>query len=70
MQILSQNHVDREHEINEFATNYEIPSQVWSSVVRHPEVYGGSVFAATTVADLCFDPTLGATSPRCQAKTG
>ena len=59
---MSQNHVNREKEINDFATNYEIPSQVESSVMRHPEVHGGNGFAATTVADLGFEPTLGATS--------
>jgi hypothetical protein len=62
VRFLSQNHVDREKEINDFATNYEIPSQVESSVMRHPEVHGGSGFAAATVADLGFEPTLGATS--------
>ena len=59
---MSQGHVNREKEINDFATNYEIPSQVESSVMRHPEVHGGSGFAAATVADLGFEPTLGATS--------
>ncbi len=58
----SQNHVNREKEISDFATNYEIPSQVESSVLRHPEVHGGSGFAAATVGDLGFEPTLGATS--------
>ena len=59
---LSQNNVHREKETNDCATNYEIPSQVESSVLRHPEVHGGSGFAASTVADLGFEPTLGATS--------
>ena len=59
---MSQNHVNREKEINDFSTSYEIPSQVESAVMRHPEVHGGSGFAAATVADLGFDPTLGATS--------
>ena len=30
--------------------------------MRRPEVHGGSGFAAATVADLGFEPTLGATS--------
>ena len=60
---LSQNHVNREKEINDFATNYEVPSQVESSVMRYPEVHGGSGFAAATVQDLGFEPTLGATPP-------
>jgi hypothetical protein len=59
---MSQKHVNREKEINDFATNYEIPSQVESSVMRYPEVHGGSGYAAATVADLGFEPTLGATS--------
>jgi len=62
VRVMSQNHVNREKEINDFATNYEIPSQVESSVMRHPEVHGGSGFAAATVGDMGFEPTLGATS--------
>ena len=62
VRFLSQNHVNSEKEINDFATNYEVPSQVESSVMRHSEVHGGNGFAATTVQDLGFDPTLGATS--------
>ena len=58
---MSQNHVNREKEINDFATNYEAPSQVESSVMRQPEVHGGNGFAAATVQDLGFEPTLGAT---------
>ena len=58
----SQNHANREKEVNDFATNCEIPSQVESSVMRHPEVHGGNGFAAATVQDLGFEPTLGATS--------
>ena len=30
--------------------------------MRHPEVHGGNGFAAATVGDLGFEPTLGATS--------
>ncbi|MFM7982698.1 MAG: hypothetical protein ACKPKO_25585, partial [Candidatus Fonsibacter sp.] len=30
--------------------------------MRYPEVHGGSGYAAATVADLGFEPTLGATS--------
>ena len=62
VRFLSQNHANREKEINDFSTSYEIPSQVESAVMRHPEVHGGSGFAAATVGDLGFDPTLGATS--------
>ena len=62
VRFLSQNHANRKKEINDFSTSYEIPSQVESAVMRHPEVHGGSGFAAATVADLGFEPTLGATS--------
>jgi hypothetical protein len=62
VRFLSQNHVNREKEINDFSTSYEIPSQLESAVMRHPEVHGGGGFAASTVADLGFEPTLGATS--------
>ena len=61
MRYLSQNHVNREKEINDFATNYEVPSQVELTVMRHPEVHG-SGFAAATVQYSGFEPTLGATS--------
>ena len=54
---MSQSHVSQEKEINDFATNYEIPSQVESSVSRYPEVHGGSEYAAATVADLGYEPT-------------
>ena len=59
MKHITQNQVHRKIEINYFATNNNIPSQVESSVVRHPEVHGGNGFAAATVADLGFAPTLG-----------
>ena len=62
MIAISQNHINREKEINDFATSYEIPSQLESAVMRIPEVHGGSGFAAATVQDLGFEPTMGATS--------
>ena len=62
VRLLSQNHVNGEKEINDFAINYEVPSQVESSVMRYPEVHGGNGFAAATVQDLVFEPALGATS--------
>jgi hypothetical protein len=59
---MSQSHVNRNQEINDFATNYEIPPHVESSVVRFPKVHGGSGYAAATVADLGYEPTMGAMS--------
>ena len=58
---ISQNHVNREYEINDFATTYDIPSQLESAVMRYPEVHGGSGLAAAAVQDLGLEPTLGAT---------
>ncbi len=57
----SQKHIDRENAMNDFSTSYEIPSKVEASVLKEPEVHGGSGFAAATVADLGIEPTLGAT---------
>ena len=48
VRTFSQNHVNREKEINDFSTNYEIPSQLESVVMRQPEVHGGSGFGAAT----------------------
>jgi hypothetical protein len=61
---ISQTHINRENQISDFSTSYEIPSQLESAVMRIPEVHGGSGFAAATVKDLGFanDATLGATS--------
>ena len=61
MHGINQTH-KREPQINKFATSSEIPSQLESMVMRRPEVHGGSGFAAATVRDLGFEPTLGATS--------
>ena len=58
----SQKHINRENAVNDFSTSYEIPSMVEASVLRRPEVHGGSGFAAATVQDLGIEPTLGATS--------
>jgi len=58
----SQKHINRENAVNDFSTSYEIPSMVEASVLKNPEVHGGSGFGAATVQDLGFEPTLGATS--------
>ena len=58
----SQKHINKENAVNDFSTSYEIPSMVEASVLRNPEVHGGSGFGAATVQDLGFEPTLGATS--------
>ena len=58
----SQKHINRENAVNDFSTSYEIPSMLEASVLKEPEVHGGSGFAAATVQDLGIEPTLGATS--------
>ncbi len=59
----SQKHINKENAINDFSISYEIPSIVEASVLKHPEVHGGSGFGVATVQDLGFDlgfePTLG-----------
>ena len=64
----SQKHINRENAINDFSTSYEIPSQLEASVLKAPEVHGGSGFAAATVGDLGFESTLGATSGEGKAR--
>ena len=64
----SQKHINRENAINDFSTSYEIPSMLEASVLKEPEVHGGSGFAAATVQDLGIEPTLGATSREGKAK--
>jgi len=64
----SQKHINRENAINDFSTSYEIPSLLEASVLKEPAVHGGSGFAAATVQDLGFEPTLGATSGEGKAK--
>ncbi|MFM7984634.1 MAG: hypothetical protein ACKPKO_35455, partial [Candidatus Fonsibacter sp.] len=46
VRFLSQHHNNRDKYINDFATNYEVPSQVESTVMRHPEVHSGNGIAA------------------------
>ena len=47
--------------MNNFASNYEVPSQLEPAVSRKAEAHGGSGYAAAAVADLGIEPTLGAT---------
>ncbi len=57
----AQNNINRENQMNDFASNYEVPSQLESAVLHKAQVHGGSGYAAATVADLGIEPTLGAT---------
>ena len=58
---LHQQHINRENQINDYSSNYEIPSQVEHMTMHQAAVHGGSGYAAATVQDLGFEPTLGAT---------
>ncbi|MFM7985814.1 MAG: hypothetical protein ACKPKO_41515, partial [Candidatus Fonsibacter sp.] len=62
VQTMSQKYWNQKRDKPDFATNYEIHSHVESSVMRYPEAHGGSGYAASAVADLGFEPTMGATS--------
>ena len=62
LRSFSQQHIARVHSIHDFSTSYEIPSQLDSAIMKHPELHGGSGFGAATVQDLGFEPTMGATS--------
>ncbi len=53
----SQKQINRESAINDFSTNDEIPSMLEASVLKRPEVHGGSGFGAATVQDLGIEPT-------------
>ena len=45
---------------NNLQPNDPVTSQVESMALKHPDVEGGSRYAASTLGDLCFEPTLGA----------
>ncbi len=50
----AQNNINRENQMNDFASNYEVPSQLESAVLHKAQVHGGSGYAAATVADLAW----------------
>ena len=56
-------HIDRINSISE-TNSYDIATPLESMTLRHRDITGGSGFAAATVQDLGFDPTLGATPDR------
>lgn len=57
----AQSKFNRENQINDFTSNYEVPSQLESAVLHNANVHGGSGYAAATVGDLGIEPTAGAT---------
>ena len=58
---LNQAHVNHENTINDNAeANDPVTSQVESMTLKHPDIVGGNGYAAATLGDLGFEPTLGA----------
>ena len=58
---VNQKHINVENAINDNPVPVDITSQLEEMTLKNPAVVGGSGFAASTVQDLGFDPTLGAT---------
>jgi hypothetical protein len=57
---IDQNHVNRINAISE--TNaYDVVTPMEHTTLHNPNVTGGSGFAAATVQDLGYEPTMGAT---------
>jgi hypothetical protein len=57
---IDQRHINRIKSISE-TNGYDIATPLEAMTMRHREVVGGSGFAAATVQDLGFEPTMGAT---------
>ena len=58
---INQARVSTENTINDnLQQNDPVTSQVESMALKHPDIAGGSGYAAATLGDLGFEPTLGA----------
>ena len=57
---IDQRHIDRINNISE-TNQYDIATPLEAMTMRNHEVVGGSGFAAATVQDLGYDPTIGVT---------
>ena len=61
VQQINQRHINTENAINDDAPpNDPVTSQVEAMSLRHPDIVGGSGYAAATVGDLGYEPTMGA----------
>ena len=58
---VNQKHINVENAINDNPVPVDIASQLEGMTLKNPAVAGGNGFAASTVQDLGFEPTLGAT---------
>jgi len=59
---LNQGHVRSENEINDNVHHNDVVSPMESVTLHNDNIEGGSGYAAATLQDLGFEPTLGATS--------
>ena len=58
---INQARVSTENTINDnVQQNDPVTSQVESMALKHPDIAGGSGYAAATLGDMGFEPTLGA----------
>ena len=58
---LNQSHINNENAINDnVEPNDPVTSQVESMTLKHPDIVGGNGYAAATLGDMGFEPTLGA----------
>ena len=58
---VNQKHIKVENAINDNPVPVDITSQLEGMTLKNSDIVGGSGFAASTVQDLGFEPTLGAT---------
>ena len=58
---INQKHINTENAFNDNPAPVDITSQLEGMTLKNPDVVGGNGFAASTVKDLGFEPTLGAT---------
>ena len=58
---VNQKHIDVENAINDNPVPVDTTSQLEGMTLKNPSVVGGNGVAASTVQDLGFEPTLGAT---------
>ena len=62
---VNQKHIDQQNVDNDNAPcNDPVTSQVESMVLKHPDVVGGNGYAAATLGDFGYEPTLGAAKPK------
>ena len=62
---VNQKHINKQNVDNDNAPcNDPVTSQVESMVLKHPDIVGGNGYAAATLGDFGYEPTLGAAKPK------